>query len=155
MANGNRSFNLRDCERFFAPLAATIQQFAARRNLAIARYDHESPSWDLNFAHPIGGFGRLSLAKSADTLQLSAVVWIDQYDLFVRRLRQLPASDVSADEGVLARALDSTLDEVLSWPLDDRFESHTGYDALWKSMSRHEFMASQPLFPTPLRRVDG
>jgi hypothetical protein len=150
MANGNPEFNLSQCERFFVPLAATIQRFAARRNLALNRYSHESPSWDLSFEHPAGGFGRLSLAKSpTDTLEISAVVWIDDYDSFTRRLRKLVPKEVANDEASLTARLDSTIDEVLAWPLDERFVVHGGFERSWGSMSKSAFIASQPAFPKP------
>lgn len=150
MANGNPEFNLDDCERFFAPIGASIRQFAQRRNLAIIKYDHDSPSWDLAFAHPIGGFGKLVLGKGrASNLELSAVVWIDDYDSLTRRLRQLPVRNVPSDEVSLRGELAIALDEVLSWPLDELFASRSDQWS-WRTVSKHDFIASQPAFPVPV-----
>jgi hypothetical protein len=150
MPNGNSEFNLRECEDFFAPLAGTIERFASAKNLALARYDHESPSWDLNFAHPIGGFGRISLTRTSEAaLQLSALVWKDDYHRFARYIRTLPARTVDQDPASLLRELSSTLAEVLTWPFDNTFKMHTGYEPHWGRFSEREFLASQPAFPVP------
>ena len=156
MANGNSSFNLRECESFFAPLADAIVRFAALRNLALAKYDHESPSWDLSFAHPTGGFGRISLTRTSEAaLHLSALVWKDDYERFTRHVRLLAPQPIEGDGAHLLSVLAQILDEVLGWPIDKRFTSYTGYEREWGRMSKEQFMSSQPSFPVPVPRRHG
>ena len=150
MANGNSKFDLRECEAFFEPIAGTMNRFAALRNLVIAKYDHESPSWDFCFAHPIGGFGRISLIKSeSGALQLSATVWMDEYDRFVRWVRMSAPRTVERDDELLLRELSGELDRVLTWTLDGQFQTYGSYEQHWGSLTKHQFLASQPVFPVP------
>ena len=156
MPNGNPNFNLAECERFFAPLAATIERFASRRNLALIKYYHEFPNWDLGFKHPIGGFGQIWLAKSpANTLEISAGAWIDDYDRFTRLTRDVAPVAAPMDDASLTARLDEMLDEVLSWPLDERFIAHGGYEKEWGSMPKSLLLAGQPKWPEPVRGKSG
>ena len=150
MPNGDHHFDLRKCEAFFEPIADSIIRFAALKNLALTKYDHESPSWDLSFAHPIGGFGRLSLARSdAEELLLSVSVWKDDYDRFTRYVRTTAAKVIDKDVEELNRELSNTLERVLAWRLDDQFRAYTGYEQVWGGMSKEQFLASQPVYPVP------
>ena len=152
MPNGNSSFNLRECESFFVPMEDTIVRFAALRNLAIGKYYHDSPSWDLNFAHPAGGFGSVSLTRTSEAaLHLSAVVWKDDYERFTRHIRQLAPRPFGQDEAQLSSALSRILDEVLNWPFDNLFLAYPGYEQEWGSLSKEQFLAAEPSFPTPRR----
>jgi hypothetical protein len=156
MPNGNPDFNLAECERFFSPIAPTIERFAARHNLALIKYYHEFPNWDLGFKHPIGGFGQIWLAKShANTLEISAGVWIDDHDQFTRRTREIAPLAVPMDDASLTATLASLLDEVLSWPLDEQFITHGGYEQSWKSISREMWVSAQPKWPEPVRGNSG
>jgi hypothetical protein len=151
MPNGNPDFDFAECERFFAPLAATIQRFAARRNLALFKYYHEFPNWNLGFRHPIGGFGQIWLSKSpAHTLEISAGVWINDYQSFTRRTRNIAPVAVPMDNASLTAQLDFILDDVLSWPLDERFIAHGEYEKEWRSVPKSMLLASQPKWPEPV-----
>jgi hypothetical protein len=151
MPNGNPNFDFAECERFFAPLAATIERFVARRNLALIKYYHQSPNWDLAFAHPIGGFGKLYLAKSRENvLEISASVWRDDYDSFTRRTRFLAKIQTPMDDASLTARMEATLDEVLSWQLDDQFTTLGGYEQSWSSIPKSVFY-SAPKWPKPAR----
>jgi hypothetical protein len=150
MPNGKPSFNLEECEKFFAPIAATIERFVARRNLELIKYSHHRPNWELVFAHPIGGFGQIRLSKSAvNTLEISADVWIDLYDSFTRRLRTLARVQAPMDDASLTARMEATLDEVLSWKLDDQFATHGGYEQAWSSIPKKVFY-SAPKWPKPV-----
>jgi hypothetical protein len=154
MPNGNPDFDLAELERFFAPIAASIEQFVARRNLALTKYYHESPSWGMGFHHPIGelGLGNIHLSKSkANTLEMSAGVWIDDYDSFTRYLRQTGRQDVPMNPATLIPRLDSTLDEVLDWKLDDQFIAYGGNQS-WGRTPKAQWIARYlPKWPTPTR----
>jgi hypothetical protein len=157
MPNGKPNFNLEECEKFFAPIAATIERFVARRNLELIKYAHHQPNWALAFAHPIGigGFGHIRLSKSAvDTLEISADVWVDLYDSFTRRLRRLEPAPAPMDDASLTARMDATLDEVLSWQLDDQFATHGGYEQGWSSIPKKVFY-SMPKWPKPVRDRNG
>ncbi len=153
MPNGGRNFDRAELERFFAPIAATIERFAARRNLELIKYYHQAPTWDLAFAHPIGGFGKLYLAKRENVLDVSASVWIDIYDSFIRRTRFLPKVEAPLDDASLNARMEATLDEVLSWQLDDQFATHGGYEQSWSSIPKKVFY-SMPKWPTPVPNRD-
>jgi len=156
MANGNPEFDLEACERFFAPIAEAIAQFARRRNLALVRYDHGSPYWDLLFAHPIGGHGKLVLGRGLTRgVTVSAVVWRDDYDSFTRRIRRQEEREVSCGQIELTDELDRLLDEVLGWRLNEQFRSVGGYERIWSTMTRERFLKSQPVLPVPLARRDA
>ena len=155
MSNGGRTFDRAELERFFAPIAATIERFVARRNLELIKYSHHRPNWELVFRHPIGGFGQIRLSKSAvNTLEISADVWIDLYDIFTRRLRRLERVQAPMDDASLTERMEATLDEVLSWQLDDQFATHGGYEQSWSSIPKKMFY-SMPKWPTPVPNRHG
>jgi len=133
-------------------VAESIARFAARRNLAFVKYDHESPYWDLLFAHPIGGHAKLVLGQGpSQGVKLSAVAWRDDYDSFTRHIRWLPERQVPKEPDQLLIALDQSLDEVLGWRLDDQFQAATGYQPIWSTQSKQQFLPAQPVFPVPTR----
>ena len=153
MPNGEPNFDRAGLDRFFAPFAATMERFAARRSLAVVKYYQEAPTWSLGFRHPIGefGFGQLRLNRTPEnTLTLSAAVWIDDYDSYMRRTRMLAPVQAPMDDASLAACMEATLDDVLSWPLDDKFRTHGGYEQYWSSIPKSVFY-SQPKWPTPTR----
>jgi hypothetical protein len=157
MANGKPAFDRSELDHFFAPFAATLEGFAARRNLAVIKYYQEAPTWSLGFRHPIGefGFGQLRLNRTPEnTLTLSAAVWIDDYDSYTRRARMLPPGSAPEDDASLTARMEATLDEVLSWPLDDKFRTYEGYEQYWSSIPKSVFY-SQPKWPTPTRGRSG
>jgi hypothetical protein len=150
VANGNPAFNVEYYERYFEPIAACIALLAARRNLELVKYDHESPYWDLLFAHPIGGHGKLVLGQGeSQGVSLSAAVWLDDYDSFTRHVRWLNEREASRKPDELTYALDRLLDEVLTWRLDEQFRAVSGYQSIWSKLSREQFLAMQPTFPLP------
>jgi hypothetical protein len=142
MPNGNPNFNLAELERFFAPIAEIIEQFAKRRQLFVNRYYHEAPSWDFVFKHPTGGTGQIWLTKTAaNTLEISACVHVDDLKRFTRSIRRSEPFVAPMDDAALTAQLESTLDEVLAWPLDKQFVTHGGFEKQWsleaKIMSEH------------------
>ena len=151
MPNGNPNFDRVALDRFFAPFTTSIERFAERRNLVVIKYYHEAPSWALGFQSPLGkfGFGKLSLSKSdANALELSAAVWVDDYDASTRRVRMSPPQPAPTDNGSLTVRLDAMLDDMLSWPLDEIFITHKHS---WGSIPKAQWIAGQPKWPTPVR----
>jgi len=152
MPNGNADFDLAEMERFFAPLAGAIGRFAESRNLAIQKYYHESPAWDLCFKHPIGGLGTIHLTRTPEgALHLSAGVWKDVYEEFTRYIRRVARQRVEKDEASLTNELTRLLDEILTWPFDAQFTAHPGYEREWSWLTKQQFEASPPHFPEPVR----
>jgi hypothetical protein len=150
MPGEQSEFDFAGCEAFFAPLAVTISVFASSRNLQIQKYYHDSPTWDLCFAHPIGGYGKVHLTRTdPETLQLSAAVWVDEFEQFTRYIRRAGPRPVERDSEVLMNALTQMLDDVLSWPFDAHFVAHQGYERHWGAMKKQEFLASEPAYPSP------
>lgn len=152
MPNGDPDFNLAECETFFSPLAGTIGRIATLRNLSLQKYYHDSPTWDLCFAHPVGGSGMIHLTRTPEgALRVSGAVWKDVYDEFTRYLRNVEPRPVEKDDAILSKALADLLDDMLAWPFDSRFNAHRGYEESWRWMSKQQFEASPPHFPVPTR----
>jgi hypothetical protein len=158
MPNGNPNFDRVALDRFFAPFATTIERFAALHNLAVIKYYHEAPSWALCFQHPISEFGfrKLSLYKTPEnTLALAAAVWVDEYDSFTRRIRMLAGVSVPMDAEAITARMESMLDEVLSWPLDEQFAAHSDNEPSRGSISKAMWISGQPKWPKPVSGNSG
>ena len=137
-----------ELDSFFRPLAPTIEAFAARHNLEISKYYHDSPSWDLCFAHPLGGLAKLAVVRrSPSEFQVSGVWWRDDYDSFTRHSRSESWPSRAAEPELLAQELSRGFAEVLAWR--EMTEAHRGYDDVWSGVPKMEFQRLGPHFPKP------
>jgi hypothetical protein len=140
-----------ELERFFAPLAPAIVEFAQRHNLLLEKYYHEAPMWSVEFSHPAGGQARLDIARSKDQrLLLSATWWIDDYDTFTRSIRTNDAVAVAASDQPLVPELEKLLGEVLAWRPGAWTQVATGYKSIWgKAWTKAEFKNLAEQWPRP------
>ena len=138
-------------DRFFAPFAQAIGEFVRRRNLSIEKYRHGDPCWRFMFGHPMDEFatGTISLCRTPeDALSLSTGVWIDDLDACIRRVRFGPRQQpVPMDAPAVVAALNAALDEVLAWPLDERFVSHPSPE--WAKSPKWERVAGFAKYSLP------
>jgi hypothetical protein len=152
MPNGGASADhFAELERFFAPIAPAIVEFAKRHNLLLEKYYHEAPMWSLGFAHPAGGQARLDVARRKDErLSVSATWWVDDYDTFTRSVRTNDAVAVAASEQALVAELEKLLGELLVWRPGAWTQVATGYKSIWgKTWTKAEFEKMAERWPRP------
>jgi hypothetical protein len=120
---------LRDpiASRFFESFAATLNEYADRRQLAIRRYQQNQPIWMFHFLHPKGGFGAVQLTYSRLVGEDQGRPFIcahwhdDNEETLMRHLHESTAPELmEADTGIdaLLAAIDRHLAEVLAWTRD-------------------------------------
>ncbi len=149
MPNGDPKFGektLPGLEAFFARLAPLLERFAARHNLKIEKYYHESHSWSLQFRHPRGGVANIDVERqSADTVRLWACWWHDDYDKATRSIKRLQTEPLETATPVLQHALETTLDTVVSWEFGAWDSVHGGYEDIWHRTWTKSAFASMDL----------
>lgn len=151
--NGNPKFReeeLPGLELFFSSIADTLNEFAAKHNLRIDRYYHQSPSWAFRFRHPKGGAASVEVMREADdSIMVYSSWWLDDYKAFTRFAR--------GDEGVQSRMGDENLEQILeeqfrrilSWELGEWTEVVTGFEAAWESAGKEYVEGDVERYPMP------
>jgi hypothetical protein len=138
-------------EKFFEPLAGCIEGFAARHNLRLDRYYHESPSWSLRFSHPLGGSAAIDVLRvAAGALEVRSHWWVDVHREYTRYLRDGTIRACVASAAALAPELDRALVEALSWRQGEWTRTARGYEKEWGRYSEDEFARLAPDFPRPI-----
>ncbi len=153
MPNGSRDFyekELPALEAFFAPIAGSLTEFGIRHHLMLDRYYHQSPSWRFNFRHPKSGVGSLDVMKwTEDSIKISLLWWIDDYDKFTRFLRWDETQEYQVGSGDLAQILETQLRRVLSWEPGEWTQVAADYEQLWKPYPREWIETDVERYPTP------
>ena len=154
MPNGNPNFDLDEQEAWFAPIAATIVEFAHAHNLVLDKYYHESCSWDLRFNHPSGGRGAVTVYNSGpDAAQVGSVWYIDEYDRFTRFIHWRHPRNIVKDPEAIQRELAFELAAIVAVPLGHWNQIADGYEPIWGRQTKQEFETMVQQYPYP--RVDG
>lgn len=110
MPNGDPHWDPTPLNEWFAPIADAIEQFAARRNLQIDKYYHQSPSWSLRFSHPNGGEASIQLCKSDENrLLVAAGWWVDDEVHGARYSHDRERLSVSPNPTAVSTALEKEL----------------------------------------------
>lgn len=150
MPNGDPDFDLEYQEAWFAPIAKTIEAFAESHNLLIAKYYHDSPTWDLLFNHPKGGQARLCITNQAPDIASIDSAWhVDDYDRFTRFIHWRKPRDVAKTPDAIDAALREELAAILSVRKGDWNEVATDYERTWGRYTKEQFEAMAPLYPEP------
>lgn len=135
-------------EEYFAPLAACLEDFAARHHLLVDRYYHDSPSWALCFAHPRGGSAKIDVVRAAEgALEVHSIWWLDVYREFTRYLRDGTLRPCEVSAAALEPVLAEALAEILSWTPGDWTRTARGYGNVWGRFSEEEFARLSPRYP--------
>jgi hypothetical protein len=116
MPNGAMTENEhQELVRFFAPIAATLEDFGKQHNLRLGKYYHDGHAWDFTFPHPKKGTGKLSVRQHHDMVQVHGFRWWDAYEARSRHLRTDDEPPCPVSPGEVRRALEHMLAQILSW----------------------------------------
>ncbi len=140
-----------DYDRFFAPVAEQVTNFAAAHNLLLEKYYHDAPTLSLRFAHPVRGQATIEVSRGEDDeLTVAASWWIDDYDSFTRSIRSQAPAKCDRTQPHLTRQLEDCLKSVLSWTPGQWTQVATGYKGIWdKTMSKAAFEQLATQWPSP------
>jgi hypothetical protein len=151
MPNGDPNWHVTELpklERFFAPLAEEIRQFASAHNMSIERYYHEAPDWRLQFTPPQGGNATIDIRRIDDeTFTLTQCWFVDDYDASTRSLRWGKSPTFRVKDVRLTDLLRQALIEMLSWPKNEWTQVATGYEQMWHRYTREQFENMSPHWP--------
>jgi hypothetical protein len=107
--------------RLLEPRDGVVREFARENDLTVLKYDRGANSWDLRFAHPRGGFGKLVVSGIPSKTEIEVSGWWWGSDSILGKFRRaIPGSRIRADEGD-AQLLDTLIDRltaVKTWPED-------------------------------------
>jgi hypothetical protein len=143
---------LAEYERFFLPLAPTLEAFAARHHLRIERYQKGQANWSFIFRMgEDGSLGHLQVLRIRDD-QVLVVAHREQRDFqhCVRLIGAVGEIRLKRDDPQLAEQLKAMLAKIVNVPKSelrpDRFD--------WASR-RDEFLTARGLFAAePLVSLD-
>ena len=151
MPNGDPDWHkteLPKLERFFAPLADEIRQFALTHNMSIERYYHEAPDWRLQFTPPQGGNATIDIRRvDDDTFAVTQCWYIDDYDAATRSLRWGKSPQFRVKDVRLSDVLRQALVEMLSWQKGEWTQVAGAYKEMWHRYTREQFENMSPRFP--------
>ena len=143
MPNGDPNWHVNEfpaLERFFAPLAEEIQQFASRHNMEIIRYYHEAPDWRLGFTPPQGGSASIDIRRVTDhSLKLFTIWFVDDFDAATRSMRTGKYPEHQVADVSLRAILKDALAEILSWKTGEWSQVARGYEPIWHEHTREQF----------------
>ncbi|GMV02125.1 MAG: hypothetical protein AMXMBFR52_17810 [Burkholderiales bacterium] len=141
VANGNQSFSLSHWKAYFTPIAPEIEEIAHTRHLRLARFDHDSPTWRLDFLHPLGGIGTIDVAAHSEAeVIVRGFVVIDDYEAGVRTTRCLRDRLLARDRIAVRQLLNEVLDLLLARIFDGETIVTGGYRDDWSAFSYEEFV---------------
>jgi len=149
--NGNPSFNLKEQEEWFAPLAEAIRAFARDHNLLLDKYYHESASWDLRFNHPRGGQASITVSNdSADFAGVGSVWHVDDFESFTRSIHWRAQRIIVKEPVLLTRELSNEFAAIMALPLGQWTQVAKGYEQIWGQYTKQEFERMAPRYPDPV-----
>jgi hypothetical protein len=126
-------------EAYFARIVNVLTEFAAKRNLEIARYYHQAPEWSFCYAHPRGGTGKVIVEKLEEAkVRVGGLWWIDDCEKFTRSIKRSKQEDCAFSTTELTACLEKMLRQVLSWELGTWTEVATGYESTWGRYPKEE-----------------
>jgi hypothetical protein len=115
-----------ELERFFAPLAASLEAFAQLHGLKVDKYYHGGHSWGFLFLHPVKGTGKIQVRRhDGSHVQVHGMWWWDDYQAQTRHSRWADESLCAVAPDQVEGALEHMLAEFLSW--DELTEATGGY----------------------------
>jgi len=117
--NGDPNFDPTEQDRWFQPIAPTIEAFAKRRNLSLEKYFHDSPAWFLRFAHPKGGDASIQITNFSDLVGVISSWAFDDDDLATRYLHWEDAKRVAKDPHTLVNALNASFRYIVTREFGD------------------------------------
>lgn len=139
-----------ELDRFFAPIANALEDFAEKHNLRVERYYHDAPSWYFIFRHPKGGVGKMEIyRKGEDKVQPVFARWFDDYDTLQRHIKVCTQPELAMDPAAIATSLETGLNLILSWRVDQWDETSGGNDVWRKTWTRDEFVKLPERYPLP------
>jgi hypothetical protein len=151
MANGNQHCSVENWAKYFEPIAADIESFASARDLRLVRYDRDTPTWMLEFLHPVAGIGRIAVAAHSQLeVVLRAFVYSDNFDQGARTTRTFQDRIVARSGPILLTALNKLLDEMVLEQYDGETIVTSGLRESWATFTAEEFRAASS---RGLRRV--
>lgn len=153
MANGNPNFKLTErpaLERFFAPVARTLEAFGARHGLRPSKYEKQNPGWSYRFRHPAGGVATLQVLRAgADTLYVVAHWHVCDFEAFRRSALSLEGRAIGRDDPSLSALLEATLAELLARSPGDLVPDGVDWRQHWRSDVIEEVQAEESTLPVP------
>ena len=150
MPNGGSSLTDDQLDALFRPYETAVQSFVRRHNVLLGKYYHGSECWDLCFAHPRGGYAKISIIHVLGKgFRIFSTRWQDDYRSYTRRLKSSTPRPCPSPGADLDQALEEELEEVLSWSNEDWSEAVSDYKRSWSRYSEAEFTRMAPEWPTP------
>jgi hypothetical protein len=154
MANGNPNFEVVEqpaLERFFAPIARALEDFAARHGLRLSKYEKQNPSWSYLFRHPAGGVAHIQVLRAdGATVHVVAHWHICDFEAFRRSTLSLGGSRIRSDDPGLSALLESTLAHLLALSTDRLVPDGVDWRQYWRSDVTKEVQADESTLPLPI-----
>ena len=148
MPNGDRHFDLRLQEAWFAPLADAIEAFAREHNLFVDKYYHDTPGWDLRFSHPRGGNASVCITNlGPDRAGIGSSWYVDDYDRFTRSIHWRSVRSIEKDARLVREGLAAELDAIVAVPFGAWNQVAKGYEDAGGAYTREQFLALGPQLP--------
>ena len=140
---GAHKDELKKLDIVFAKIAPAVKGFAKKRHLLIAKYYHDTSSWNLMFRRKSGGIAMIQIIlaepnmsvffpdtmKTVDDLpshikfKISVTYWMDDYDTEISRSQYEAMGifqwSVKYEESSLYDFLEKAFQKILSWKLCD------------------------------------
>lgn len=139
-------------ERFFAPIAPLLEEFAARHNLRIYKYARQNASWDFRFRHPAGGDVNFQVLWSGpDAVLLIVAHWqLCDYVKFQRSTWSSDRRRIPRDDPQLGSVLVALLGEIVALSTDVLVPDGYDYEPDWRRGSIGDSLAYEAALPLPV-----
>lgn len=142
-----------DYDRFFVPLAGSLEAFAEQNRLRIEKYYHDAPTWSLLFRHPKGGVAKVEVTKNTETqVGIGGIWWIDDYDAGTRSLRVFETKLLPVEEAAVVQCATEALRDILSHDVGSWSQVATGLKPLWHMQPRSFIEDYVKLYDYPKNR---
>jgi|SRR5581483_2837202 len=139
-----------ELERFFAPIAETLETFARQHNLKLERYYHDAPVWQFTFRHPAGGIGKIEVSRHGEEkIRPSLAWWFDDYDTLQRHTKIVVENELEMKPELITRDLEAALRLILSWKFGQWDNTYKGNDVWKRTWTRDEFVKLLDQYPLP------
>jgi len=150
MPNGMPDLDIRTFESFISPVEKRIEHLIARRGLALQKYYHDAPSWDLCFSHSAGGLAKIEISMLADrNAKIHGIWWLDDRDNGTRSIRRSSDRTISTNASEFVEELELLLDEILRWCVGEWDSVHSGYQEIWSTDPEKNLESASSLWPIP------
>jgi hypothetical protein len=153
MPNGDPNSDYEGMERFFAPIAEAIKEFASRKNLFVDKYYHDGCDWTLRFRHPKGGVANIFLIRDqCDQLLIGSCWTFDDYDKLTRYFHQRDLDQYPPDPNLVVNALEKELAALTRLAFGSWNGASPGNKGWRELFTKDQFAAQEATYPIP--RID-